>query len=65
MSQSSPSNSEWDCFNSIHILSLYIGRLEDNGWYPELVFTSVLLSNSTNLEVVILNSSVLQIYFVK
>ena len=35
------------------------------GWYPELVFIPVVFSNSTNLAVVILNSSVLKIYFVK
>ena len=36
-----------------------------SGWYPELVFISVVFSNSSNLAVVILNSSVLKIYFVK
>ena len=36
-----------------------------SGWYPELVFISVVFSNSTNLAAVILNSSVLKIYFVK
>ena len=35
------------------------------GWYPELVFKSVVFSNSTNLALVILNNSVLKIYFVK
>ena len=35
------------------------------GWYPELVFISVVFYNSTNLAVFILNSSVLKIYFVK
>ena len=35
-----------------------------NGWYPELVFLSVVFSNSTSLVVVILNSSVLKIYIV-
>ena len=37
----------------------------DSGWYPELVFLSVVFSNSTNFTVVILNSSVFEIYFVQ
>ena len=36
-----------------------------SGWYPELVFLSVVFSNSTNFTVVILNSSVYEIYFVQ
>ena len=36
-----------------------------SGWYPELVFISVGFYDSTNLAVMILNSSVLKIYFVK
>ena len=39
--------------------------MEDIGWYPELVFLSVVFSNSTNFTVVILNSSVFEIYFVQ
>ena len=35
------------------------------GWYPELVLISVVFSNSTNLVVVILNSSVFEIFFVQ
>ena len=35
------------------------------GWYPELVFILVVFSNSTNLEVVILNGSVYKIYFIR
>ena len=31
------------------------------GWYPELVFLSVVFSNSTNLTEVILNSNVFKI----
>ena len=34
------------------------------GWYPEVVFLTVVFSNSTNLAVMILNSSALKIYFV-
>ena len=38
--------------------------IRDVGWYPELVFLSVVFSNSTNFTVVNLNSSVFEIYFV-
>ena len=49
-----PSKNTIQLFQLIHI-----------GWCPELVFISVVFSISTNLAVVILNSSVLKIYFVR
>ena len=36
-----------------------------NGWNPDLVFLSVVFSNSTNLAVVIPSNSVLEISFAK
>ena len=36
-----------------------------SGWYPELVFVSVVFSNSTNLVVMVFNSSVFNISFAK
>ena len=48
-----------------NFLSLLWLDICHNGWYPELVFLSVVFSYSTNSTVVILNSSVLKIYFVK
>ena len=49
---------EDNCFAPFMIPSL-------NGEYPELVFVSVVFFNSTNLVVMILNSSVLNILFAK
>ena len=43
----------------------FMSYLRFTGWYPELVFISVVFSNSTNLAVEILNSSVFEIYFVQ
>ena len=34
------------------------------GWYPELVFLAIVFLNSSNLSLMILNSSVLKICFV-
>ena len=34
------------------------GQLDNNGWYPELVILAVVFSNSTDLAVVIPNSTI-------